>query len=201
MEIYIDNEKIELGKKNRKNFEKIIKAITKRLEQNEKIIRNIYINGNILEESTIIDMTEPNILEVETKSYVDLIIESLSNCKNYIETFFEIMAYLNFKIESNQKILKEDIDEFHSFLMWFEDLLSLIEETYSFGENRLFFELIEDINNKLQMLTDKRKKKAYVEYINILETEISGILDEFYNNVDIYYQMILEEEKKKKLVS
>lgn len=200
MEIYIDNEKIELGKKNRKNFEKIIKAITKRLEQNEKIIRNIYINGNILEESTIIDMSKPNILEVETKSYVDLIVESLLNSKSFIESFFEIIDYLKFKLENGQNISKDDIDEFHSFLMWLTDLLSLIDETYSFIENKTFFEVVDNLENKLEILVEKRKKKHYIEYVNILENEISEILNKLYENIDSYHMIILEEEKRKKLI-
>lgn len=200
MDIYIDNEKIELGKKNRKNFEKIIKAITKRLEQSEKIIRNIYINGNILEDNTVIDMTEANILEVETKSYVDLILESLSSCKYFIENFFEIVEYLKFKSENGQRIFKEDIDEFHSFLTWLIDLLYLIEEAYSFTETKEFFEVIDILENKIEILAEKRKKKAYIDYVNILEIEISNILDKLYCNLNVYSGMILEEEKKKKLV-
>lgn len=166
----------------------------------EKIIRNIYINGNILEDNTVIDMTEENILEVETKSYVDWILESLSSCKYFIENFFEIVEYLKFKSENGQRIFKEDIDEFHSFLTWLIDLLYLIEEAYSFTETKEFFEIIDTLENKIEVLAEKRKKKAYIDYVNILEIEISNILDKLYSNLNVYSRMILEEEKKKKLV-
>lgn len=47
MEIYIDNEKFNYQSR-KKNIGRIIKAINKKLEASEKIIKNIYINGNIL---------------------------------------------------------------------------------------------------------------------------------------------------------
>lgn len=201
MDIYIDNEKIKLGKRNRKNFERIIKVITKKLEQNEKIIRNIYINGNILEESMIIDMNELSLLEVETKSYVDLVIESIANCKSYIEIFFEMVFFIKFKLENGEKLVKEDIEEIHSFLMWFSDLLYLMEETYDFSINANFEQLISSMDENIKILIEKRKKKDFVVYLNILETKIFKVLEDFYENVNFYYEKIIEEEKKKKLMS
>lgn len=200
IEIYIDNEKISLGKRNQKNFERIIKVISKKLEKNEKIIRNIYINGNILEDNTVIDMDKPNILEVETKSYVDLIIESLENSRAYIDIFFEIIFFLNIKMENKEKILKEDIDEIHNFLMWFNDLMYLIEETYDFSIYLEFENFLNKLDENINLLVEKRKKKKYEEYTNILEENIASLLENFFENINFYYNKIIEEEKKKKLV-
>lgn len=201
MDIYIDNEKIKLGKRNRKNFERIIKVITKKLEQNEKIIRNIYINGNILEESMIIDINELSLLEVETKSYVDLVIESIANCKSYIEIFFEMIFFIKFKLENGEKLIKEDIEETHSFLIWFSDLIYLMEATYDFSINSNFEQLINSIDENIKILIEKRKRKDFVGYLNILETKIFKVLEDFYENVSFYYEKIIEEEKKKKLMA
>lgn len=201
MDIYIDNEKIKLGKRNRKNFERIIKVITKKLEQNEKIIRNIYINGNILEESMIIDMNELSLLEVETKSYVDLVIESIANCKSYIEIFFEMIFFIKFKLENGEKLVKEDIEEIHSFLIWFSDLIYLMEATYDFSINSNFEQLINSIDENIKILIEKRKRKDFVGYLSILETKIFKVLEDFYENVSFYYEKIIEEEKKKKLMA
>lgn len=201
MEIYIDNEKIELGKRNRKNFERIIKVITKKLEQNEKIIRNIYINGNILEESMIIDMSELSLLEVETKSYVDLVIESIANCKSYIEIFFEMVFFIKFKLENAEALVKEDIEEIHNFLMWFSDLLYLMEETYDFSINNNFEKLISSMDENIKILIEKRKKKDFSTYLDILEVKLFKVLEDFYENVNFYYEKIIEEEKKKKLMA
>lgn len=201
LEIYIDNEKIELGKKNRKNFERIIKVITKKLEQNEKIISNIYINGALLEESTIINIEDLNLLEVETKSYVDLVIESLAYCRSYIEVFFEILFFINLKLENSEKLLKDDIAELHSFLIWFVDLINLMEETYDFNIYINFKEILDSLDENIKILIEKRKKKNYIDYLNILELKIAPILEVFYKDINFYYDRIIEEEKKKRFVS
>lgn len=142
-----------------------------------------------------------NLLEVETKSYVDLVIESLSNCKSYIEIFFEILLFINLKLENAEKILKEDIEEVHSFLIWFIDLIYLMEETYDFSINSDFEELMNHLEDNISILIEKRKKRDYIAYLNILETKIFKILENFYDNIDFYYKKIIEEEKKKKLMS
>ena len=48
MEIYIDNEKTRFGRKTQ-DLEKILRAITRKLEKNEKIIKSISINGHVLQ--------------------------------------------------------------------------------------------------------------------------------------------------------
>lgn len=200
MEIYIDNKKIELGKKNKKNFERILKVITKKLEQNEKIIKSIYINGNMIEEDTVIDLSKLSVIEVETKSYVDLIVESLANCKNHIDTLLEILCFIDFKLENGNIVVREEIDEIHSFLTWFTDLIYLIEEVYGFENENYFIESVECLQNNAQLLNEKRKRKNYLDYINILKENIIENLENFYNNIDYYYEKILQEEKKKKLI-
>lgn len=197
MEIYIDNEKIEIGKKNKKNLEKILKAIIKRLERNEKIIRTIYINGSKIEGNAIIDVESPNIIEVETKSFIDLIIESLANSRYYLETFFEIVSDISYERGNNQAILKEDINDIHTFLYWFTDLIYLLEESYNFEDKKLS----ELLRSELKTLSEKKKKKNYDAYFNLLENNLLSMLDNFYTNIDYLYETILEDEKKKKLLS
>ena len=105
MEVYIDNQKTNFGRRS-KDLEKILKAISKKLEKYEKVIQNIYINGSNIQESIVldIDMDRPNIMEVETKSYADLILDSLTISKEYIETYFEVKADFQQLIEDNENI-------------------------------------------------------------------------------------------------
>ena len=66
MEVYIDNQKTNFCRRT-KDLEKILKAISKKLEKNNKVIENIYINGNSIEEFPFIDMDMKNVMEVTTK--------------------------------------------------------------------------------------------------------------------------------------
>ncbi len=198
MEIYVDNEKFELRKNNKKNIGKILKEITKKIEKNQKVIRNIYFNGVRLEGTTVIDVQGTGVIEVETKSYTDLIFESLENCKIYLNTFFECYDVLNSKLENNEKIVEEDIEETHSFLTWFIDLLYLLDEVYDFSlryeeYNELGVILLEEIT----AISEIKKAKKFEDYVNYLDFNIAIYLEKFISNIDYYSKIILEDERNK----
>ena len=122
MEVYIDNQKTNFGRRT-KDLEKILKAISKKLEKNNKVIENIYINGSSIEEFPFIDMDMKNVMEVTTKSYVDLSLESLNLSKEYIEIFFDINSGFQENIIEKEEISAIEIEETEVFLNWFSDLL------------------------------------------------------------------------------
>ena len=115
MEVYIDNQKTNFGRRT-KDLEKILKAISKKLEKNNKVIENIYINGSSIEEFPFIDMDMKNVMEVTTKSYVDLSLESLNLSKEYIEIFFDINSGFQENIIEKEEISAIEIEETDVFL-------------------------------------------------------------------------------------
>ena len=200
MEVYIDNQKTNFGRRSN-DLEKILKAISKKLEKHEKVIQNIYINGSNIQDSIIldIDMDRPNIMEVETKSYTDLILDSLTVSKEYIETFFEVKKDFQRLIEGNEKISGIDIEETDSFLNWFSDLLFFLVENYAFAFRSLQ-ETIQTFREELITLDELKEKKDYTTYVITLDFCISDILENFKTNIDYYYKSILEEVEQKKIV-
>ena len=200
MEVYIDNQKTNFGRRS-KDLEKILKAISKKLEKYEKVIQNIYINGSNIQESIVldIDMDRPNIMEVETKSYTDLILDSLTISKEYIETYFEVKADFQQLIEDNEKISPIEIEETDSFLNWFSDLLFFLVENYAFAFRSLQ-ETMETFREELITLDELKEKKDYVAYVSTLDYCITDILENFKTNIDYYYKSILEEVEQKKIV-
>ena len=200
MEVYIDNQKTNFGRRSN-DLEKILKAISKKLEKHEKVIQNIYINGSNIQDSIIldIDMDRPNIMEVETKSYTDLILDSLTISKEYIETFFEVKEDFQQLIENNEKISGIEIEETDSFLNWFSDLLFFLVENYAFAFRGLQ-ETIQTFREELVTLAELKEKKDYVAYVGALDYCISDILENFKINIDYYYKSILEEEEQKQIV-
>ena len=200
MEVYIDNQKTNFGRRSN-DLEKILKAISKKLEKHEKVIQNIYINGSNIQDSIIldIDMDRPNIMEVETKSYTDLILDSLTISKEYIETFFEVKEDFQQLIEDNEKISGIEIEETDSFLNWFSDLLFFLVENYAFAFRSLQ-ETMQTFREELITLDELKEKKDYVAYVSILDYCISDILENFKTNIDYYYKSILEEVEKKQIV-
>lgn len=200
MEVYIDNQKTNFGRRSN-DLEKILKAISKKLEKHEKVIQNIYINGSNIQDSIIldIDMDRPNIMEVETKSYTDLILDSLTISKEYIETFFEVKEDFQKMIENNEKISGIDIEETDSFLNWFSDLLFFLVENYAFAFRSLQ-ETMQTFREELITLDELKEKKDYVAYVSTLDYCITSILENFKTNIDYYYKSILEEVEQKKIV-
>ena len=197
MEVYIDNQKTNFGRRSN-DLEKILKAISKKLEKHEKVIQNIYINGSNIQDSIIldIDMDRPNIMEVETKSYTDLILDSLTISKEYIETFFEVKEDFQQLIEDNEKISGIEIEETDSFLNWFSDLLFFLVENYAFAFRNLR-ETMETFREELITLDELKEKKDYITYVSTLDYCIADILENFKTNIDYYYKSILEEVEQK----
>ena len=200
MEVYIDNQKTNFGRRS-KDLEKILKAISKKLEKHEKVIQNIYINGSNIQDNIVldIDMDRPNIMEVETKSYTDLVLDSLTISKEYIETFFEVKKDFEQLIEDNEKISPIEIEETDSFLNWFSDLLFFLVENYAFAFRSLQ-ETMETFREELITLDELKEKKDYVAYVSTLDYCITDILENFKTNIDYYYKSILEEVEQKKIV-
>ena len=200
MEVYIDNQKTNFGRRSN-DLEKILKAISKKLEKHEKVIQNIYINGNNIQDSIIldIDMDSQNIMEVETKSYTDLILDSLTISKEYIDTYFEVKEDFQQLIEDNEKISGIEIEETDSFLNWFSDLLFFLVENYAFAFRSLQ-ETMETFREELITLDELKEKKDYITYVSTLDYCIADILENFKTNIDYYYKSILEEVEQKKIV-
>ena len=200
MEVYIDNQKTNFGRRS-KDLEKILKAISKKLEKHEKVIQNIYINGSNIQDNIIldIDMDRPNIMEVETKSYTDLILDSLTLSKEYIETFFEVKKDFQQLIENNEKISGIEIEETDSFLNWFSDLLFFLVENYAFAFRSLQA-TIQTFREELVTLAELKERKDYVAYVSVLDYCVSDILENFKVNIDYYYKSILEEVEQRQIV-
>ena len=200
MEVYIDNQKTNFGRRS-KDLEKILKAISKKLEKHEKVIQNIYINGSNIQDNIVldIDMDRPNIMEVETKSYTDLVLDSLTISKEYIETYFDVKADFQQLIEDNEKISPIEIEETDSFLNWFSDLLFFLVENYAFAFRSLQ-ETMQTFREELITLDELKEKKDYVAYVSTLDYCITDILENFKTNIDYYYKSILEEVEQKKIV-
>ena len=200
MEVYIDNQKTNFGRRS-KDLEKILKAISKKLEKNEKVIHNIYINGSNIQDNIIldIDMDRPNIMEVETKSYTDLILDSLTVSNEYIDTYFEVKEDFQQLIENNEKISAFDIEETDSFLNWFSDLLYFLVENYAFAFQSLR-ETMETFREELVTLAELKEKKDYITYVTTLDYCVSDILENFKTSIDYYYKSILKEVEQKQIV-
>lgn len=88
------------------------------------------------------------------------------------------------------------------FLRWFYNLLLLIKENHILDfiyED--FDEYIEDFRKELEIAEHAYEARDLIGFIDILEFSIGDLLIEFYDNVEDYYNDIVEEENRKRLLN
>lgn len=203
MEVYVDNVKVEMKQKSFKSLGNAISAINKKLMQENKIPHEIYVNGSTLRDNSIIGGKDLKVIEIITKTYGAMILESILTAKESIDRYFDIFDDME---ESGQESLNDEDEiqliEMVIFLRWFYNLLLLIKENHILDfiyED--FDEYIEDFQKELEVAERAYEARDLIGFIDILEFSIGDLLIEFYDNVEDYYNDIAEEENRKRLLN
>ena len=200
MELYIDNKKVKLKRKRYTSFGKAINDIIIHLKKDNKIPYKFYINGESLKDNTIINVDKLELIEVITKSEGEVLLDSILKAKQQIEMFFELFDDEN--MDSDEPVVISEIEllERGIFLRWFYNLLLLIKASgdldFVYDD---FNEYIEDFEQELKLAEDAYDSKDYETFVEILHFSISDLLEEFYNNIDNYFNDIASEENRKRL--
>ena len=203
MEVYVDNVKVEMKQKKFKSLGNAISAINKKLMKENKIPHEIYVNGSTLRDNSIVVGKDLKVIEVITKTHGAMILESILTAKESIDRYFDIFDDME---ESGQESLNDEDEiqliEMVIFLRWFYNLLLLIKENHILDfiyED--FDEYIEDFRKELEIAEHAYEARDLIGFIDILEFSIGDLLIEFYDNVEDYYNDIVEEENRKRLLN
>ena len=203
MEVYVDNVKVEMKQKKFKSLGNAISAINKKLMKENKIPHEIYVNGSTLRDNSIVVGKDLKVIEVITKTHGAMILESILIAKESIDRYFDIFDDIE---ESGQESLNDEVEiqliEMVIFLRWFYNLLLLIKENHILDfiyED--FDEYIEDFRKELEIAEHAYEARDLIGFIGILEFSIGDLLIEFYDNVEDYYNDIVEEENRKRLLN
>ena len=203
MEVYVDNVKVEMKQKKFKSLGNAISAINKKLMKENKIPHEIYVNGSTLRDNSIVVGKDLKVIEVITKTHGAMILESILIAKESIDRYFDIFDDIE---ESGQESLNDEVEiqliEMVIFLRWFYNLLLLIKENHILDfiyED--FDECIEDFRKELEIAEHAYEARDLIGFIDILEFSIGDLLIEFYDNVEDYYNDIVEEENRKRLLN
>ena len=203
MEVYVDNVKVEMKQKKFKSLGNAISAINKKLMKENKIPHEIYVNGSTLRDNSIVVGKDLKVIEVITKTHGAMILESILIAKESIDRYFDIFDDIE---ESGQESLNDEVEiqliEMVIFLRWFYNLLLLIKENHILDfiyED--FDEYIEDFRKELEIAEHAYEARDLIGFIDILEFSIGDLLVEFYDNVEDYYNDIVEEENRKRLLN
>ncbi|PRX32590.1 hypothetical protein BX659_104139 [Orenia metallireducens] len=179
MKILLDNQELNIDKVN--SLTEILEEI--REDINDKIISEIYINGNIVTEEELInfDLNEVKSIEFLTKKSIRLVEETLTEANNYLpklkKGFIDIANLFRDQeiIDANEKLqlCLDGVKWYTGVLM---KILSLV-----YGENQEISEIkkLEEFNTLINKSLDAMEEDDWNLVANILEDDISIYIDEF----------------------
>lgn len=206
MELYVDNKRVELKQKRFKSFGRMINEINKQLTQDNKVPYKFYINGEKLKDNTIINIKDLKLVEVITKTEGEMLLDSILRAKGQIDLFFEIFDYEGEDPSNVARAAVEvselEIIERGIFLRWFYNLLLLMKASgdldFVYSD---FDEYINEFEGQLKEAEKAYDAQDYETFIEMLEFDIGDLLRDFYDNIENYYNDIVDEQNRKRLLN
>ena len=184
----------------------MISEITKQLTQDNKVPYKFYINGESLKENAIVDLKELKLIEVITKTEGEMLLDSIMRAKEQIELFFSIFDYMGDESKNvggaTVMVSEIEIIERGIFLRWFYNLLLLMKASgnleFIYSD---FDEYIAEFEQEMEQAEKAYDAQDYETFVEVLEFSIGELLKDFYENAENYYEDILEEENRKRLLN
>jgi hypothetical protein len=203
MEVYIDNIKIDMEQEKFPTFGLTISEITKRLHRENKILNEIYVNGESLKDNSVIKLENLKTLEITTRTYGGIILEAMCNTKEYIDNYFYIIDKF-FEGTDDEEIIEideDDLFELLSFLHWFYNLLLIINDNFSFNFlEQDFSKFVDEFSNKLDVIEKLYHEEDCFDLIEEMEASIGEMLIKFYENFEKCFNDVIYEENRKNLL-
>lgn len=206
MELYVDNKKMKLKQKKFKSFGRMINEITKQLTLSNKVPYKFYINGEKLKENSIVDLKDLRLIEVITKTEGEMLLDSILRAKEQIDLFFSIFNYADedpTNVGRAAVVVTEiEMVERGIFLRWFYNLLLLMKASgdldFLYSD---FDEYIIEFEQEMERIEKAYDAQDYEVFVEMLEFSIGNLLKDFYENIENYYNDILDEENRKRLLN
>lgn len=182
LEIYVDNKKMKFNLKTTKTLSSIIKTVTKQLEKENKIVKNIYLNGKYIEDIIFYNNKDKNIIEFETKSTLDILFENFLDAKDTFEnSIFSVVINIDENEQQKDLVFSYSLEEIYDtreFLIFYKDLLNFtynnyisdynIENDYKiFDKFSVYFNIFSIFYKKFEkLLNDKRYEEIFHEIVD-----------------------------------
>ncbi|MGL4403911.1 MAG: hypothetical protein ACRCTS_09380 [Fusobacteriaceae bacterium] len=197
IEVYIDNEKIEL-KKRYKTLGKAIIEINAQLIKESRLTTHILVNGEELSEKTFM-YAKKNILEFKTKKESGIVFEGIYNMKKFSERYFDLVEEIGFVEEHEEdEILQEMMD----LTSWFIKYLIAVKSfsTIDMRDNEFDKNLdqLQDLYMDIKQAFEQGDMEVILE---ILEFEVPNVLTKIEKKADDYAYYFLNDQKSNKFLN
>lgn len=197
MKIYIDNKESQINAKRFKSLGNLITNISKKLEVEEKIIENIKLNGLELSKFKHINLNnDENILEISTKSFMDITIQNIYNIK---DSALQIIKFIHLFNSIDLTNFEDDyvIENINSQLDLHLDFLHFLIYNYPDNFNNEFKNDYKVLALECKKLEDAYNISDYQLYSEIISKKPLALIEKFIANSQKYVKYIIENENNK----
>ncbi|MGL5963996.1 MAG: hypothetical protein ACRCZ2_06345 [Fusobacteriaceae bacterium] len=192
LEVYIDNEKIEIKKKY-KTLGMAIRDINEKLIKDRKITTHVIVNGEELSEKTCM-YSAKNILEIKTKKESTIILEGLYNMKEYTFKYFELIEELESIDESESD---ECLQEMLNITSWFIKHLISVKNfsTIDMLESE-FDENLNQLQDSYMEMEDAFQQGDIDIILEVLEYEVAKVMIELQKKAEYYIVHFIDDQAR-----
>lgn len=197
MKIYIDNRESQINAKRFKSLGNLITNISKKLEVEEKIIENIKLNGLELSKFKHINLNnDENILEISTKSFMDITIQNIYNIK---DSALQIIKFIHLFSSIDLTNFEDDyvIENINYQLDLHLDFLHFLIYNYPDNFNNEFKNDYKVLALECKKLEDAYNISDYQLYSEIISKKPLALIEKFIANSQKYVKYIIENENNK----
>lgn len=197
MEIFINNEKLDVEIEKDDSLESILNSIESFVESKGKIIEEILLNGEEHKKENTIDVTDISMIEVKVISPRILALESLREMDVYLEkVIVGIDSILNYLEDSEEKKAMDIVVELINGMEWIYNIFDKIEKIMVIDYSEIeFIEIFNSYKDILEKILESLEKKDFIMLADILNYELKDNLDLISAILPNIYNFILEEEK------
>lgn len=193
MNIYLDNNKLNIYKN--RNLDRIITTVNFLLEKGGKVIYDIYLNGERIEELEEMEAVEIKELEIYSKKPKYILLEALQDMQEYMKKFNNVMKnMLEDGLEFNSETTLATIFDGIEGLEWVKAILSSVEELSYVKLSE--FNVENEFNlfsNLLDNILDSIDNKEYYNLQYFLENELLERTKNIEEILPLVYSEILKE--------
>lgn len=197
MKIFINNAEIEnIG--DVRDISSVIEYAEKMAAESDSIIEAVFINGIVIDEIEELAADKIEKVEIFTKKTGILILESLQEMNEYIVKLKSgIEGAVNMFQDDNERDAMIKMEEISDGLEWIYNILESAEALKKIDYKEIeFTNVLEKFRNILPEILESLENKDNIMLSDLLNYELSPVIDEIAKNIPVIYDKILEHEKK-----
>lgn len=204
MNVYIDNQKIDVQLEEKDSLDTVIKTVENFLKNGGRVIVEIRVDGQDMGDIESKEIASIEEVEFFTKSARIIALEAIQEMNEYMERLKSGVIVLVEEInngDDQQKISKITLDAING-LEWIYNIFDSIENVSGINYGEIGFQKpFDKFQDILRDILESLEDKDSMLLADLMEYEIPDIIDEIREYLPKIYEYLLEEEKRESIKS